>query len=329
MLLSRLVVKGATACLATLICWSTAQAQINLTGSWSTLDDQDFDLRVNGPWPDSFMGIPINQAARTLALAYTPETVSEIDRQCEPWSQAYMVTGGQGASRIWPTVSLDGTVIAWNIGGEVDRMPLTIWMDGRSPPSPQAANTAGGFATGRWAGDTLVATITKMQAGYMTRNGVPISDRAVMTLFLTRHENIVTVTAIIRDPVYLAAPYVLSGLAADDLTGPVRMGTTVDATCQPEEEDQSVSNAQVPTFLTPPAIQSQFATQNYGIPHEAAMGGPQTMYPEYLRQINAEYKRPQQYCTTNCCGEMSGQAPGGTPLPVYNNRILKCKQFLP
>jgi hypothetical protein len=78
-----LLVKGAAACLVTPIGWSTAHAQINLTGSWSALEDQDFDLCVNGSWPDSFMGIPINQAARTLAVAYTPQTIGEIDRQCE------------------------------------------------------------------------------------------------------------------------------------------------------------------------------------------------------------------------------------------------------
>lgn len=328
MLRSRLVVICATACLATLACVPAAQAQINLTGTWTNWIDQDFDLRLNGPWPDTFMGVPINQAGRASAVANTPETISEIDRQCQPYAASYIVVGPQGPDRIWPTLNLDGTVLAWNIGGAIDRIPMTIWMDGRSPASAQAANTPQGFTTGHWLGDTLVTTTTHIQDGYLTRNGVPSSDREVMTMFLTRREDTLTLTAVVHDPVYLTAPYVMSDVLTQDPAAAVAMADTRDATCLPEEETTDVSNDQVPTFLTPPNEVLNFATLNYGIPHEAAMGGAQTMYPEYIRQISGQYKRPQVYCKTNCCGEL-GQAPGGLNAFAFNTNVLKCKQFIP
>jgi hypothetical protein len=40
-------------------------------------------------------------------------------------------------------------------------------------------------------------------------------------------------------------------------------------------------------------------TKRYGIPSDAAMGGAETMYPEYREKIKAAFKRPEK-CTINC-----------------------------
>jgi hypothetical protein len=328
MLRRRLMVMATTACVVALTCWSTAQAQINLSGSWQNWIDQDFDLRLNGPWPDTYMGIPINKAGQTAAVAYSTETLSEIDRQCEPYNISYEVVGPWGPQHIWPTMSLDGTVVAWNIGGQIDALPITIWVDGHLPPSDQAARSPQGFTTGHWIGDTLVASTTHIRHGYLTRNGVPSSDQQTVTIFITRHENALTFTEVIHDPIYLAAPYVLSDVLTENPTGATGTGADMDATCSPEEEAENVANNQVPTYLTPPQDLLMYATLNYGIPHSAAMGGPQTMYPEYTRQLASLYKRPQAYCKTNCCGEV-GEAPDGTSTVTFNRQVVKCNLFLP
>ena len=49
-----------------------------------------------------------------------------------------------------------------------------------------------------------------MKAGYIHRNGVPSSDRATSPNTCMRHEDTLTITAIIDDPVYLTEPFVLS-----------------------------------------------------------------------------------------------------------------------
>src|SRR5579884_2808127 len=174
------------ACAAMLVTWS-ASAQINLTGSWRNRIDQDNKIRAPGPDLDTFLGLPINQTARAAALSYTPENISEVDRQCAPWPVHYIVLGPMSLE-IWPTKRLDGSVLAWNIGGSIDRAPMTVWIDGRPSPDPQAANTPTGFTTGHWQGDTLVTTTTHVQDGYLYRNGVPSSDREVFTMFITRHD---------------------------------------------------------------------------------------------------------------------------------------------
>jgi hypothetical protein len=49
-------------------------------------------------------------------------------------------------------------------------------------------------------------------------------------------------------------------------------------------------------------------TEHYGIPPDAALGGAQTMYPEYRKTLQREYKRPTKYCTQYCCGRGVGGA---------------------
>ena len=80
------------------------------------------------------------------------------------------------------------------------RADLVIWMDGRPHPSKYAEHTRGGFTTGRWEGDTLVAYTTHMKAGFLRKNGPPSSDQATMTSRFWRHGDILTVLAVVEDP---------------------------------------------------------------------------------------------------------------------------------
>jgi hypothetical protein len=307
-----------------LVTWC-AQAQINLTGSWRAALDQDNKIRLPGPDFDTFMGLPLNQAARDMALSYTPENISEVDRQCAPWPVHYIVEGPMSLE-IWPTKRIDGSVLAWNIGGSIDRLPMTIWMDGRSAPGPQAANSPAGFTVGHWQGDTLVTTTTHVQDGYVFRSGVPSSDREEYTMFITRHEDVLAITGVVHDPVYLTAPYVLSAQFTFDPSTEVGTASSMDATCNPEEESDSAIGALVPSYLKPPADILDYTTKLYGIPQEATLGGEQTMYPEFIRRIAGMYRRPQGYCTVDCCGS---QGFDGKPLMAFNVNVLKCNEINP
>jgi hypothetical protein len=314
---------GAITCVA-LLCSNMASAQVALTGGWRVWNQQDNKIRAPGPDPDSFYGLPINDAARDAALAYTAENISEVDRQCAPWPVHY-ITLMPFSLEIWPTKKLDGTVIAWNIGGSVDRTPITIWMDGRPHPSAQAANTPGGFTTGVWRGDTLVTTTTHIQDGYVFRNGVPSSDREVFTMLITRHENWLTITGIVHDPVYLTAPYVTGAVFSLDPTI-VNDANAMGAICTPEEEVETTAGVSVPSHLTPPEAMLNFATAHHGIPREAAMGGERTMYPEFSKAIRGSYQMPKGYCKEDCCGS---QGPDGRAAMDFNIKVLMCRESNP
>jgi hypothetical protein len=196
-------------------------------------------------------------------------------------------------------------------------------MDGREPPADTALATPAGFTTGKWQGNTLVTRTTHFQDGFLTRNGVPASEKEVLTLFLTRQGPWLLVTGVILDPVYLTAPYVLSNVYKfDTATSPdaVIIGGPNPGTCTPTEEVLSVLNGHVPTYLTPqdnPSLLS--VSKTYGLPQAAVLGGEKTMYPEYARQLAPDYLRPKSYCEHNCCG--SGFA---NPLDGYNRKVLNC-----
>lgn len=309
----------------------SAQAQTDLTGSWLNWTDQDRMIRAPGPDLYMYLGLPINEAARQAALAYVPENIAEVHRQCALWPMHYIMNG-PWAPLIWPTRRLDGSVLAWNIGGSSDLPPATVWMDGRPHPGPQAATTMSGFTTGVWQGNTLVTTTTHIHDGYLYRNGVPNSNQEVFTMFITRHDDdTLTITGIVRDPVYLTASYVQSAVFSyRPLTAPAGPGggsnNAMGATCTPAEEGSNTLNGQVPSYLTPSPELMLFATEKYGIPQAAAMGGERTMYPEYAKEIRDQFKRPSEYCTYECC---NNQGPGGPGAMRFNVEVLQCAQTLP
>jgi hypothetical protein len=37
---------------------------------------------------------------------------------------------------VWPSKRLEGSLIAWNLGGSIDKQPLTIWTDGAPGAQP-------------------------------------------------------------------------------------------------------------------------------------------------------------------------------------------------
>jgi hypothetical protein len=64
-----------------------------------------------------------------------------------------------------------------------------------------------------------------------------------------------------------------------------------------------------------------YVTQQYHIPHAAVTGGPETIYPSYIKKISSQYTIPTKYCSYYCCGS-SGV---GFPSRDFNVRVLKCK----
>ena len=90
-------------------------------------------------------------------------------------------------------------------------------MDGRAHPPDYAPHTWQGFSTGSWDGDVLVVETTHLKAGWMRRNGLPLSDRATMTDRFHRYGDIMTHVSIVEgaavadhgaldDPAWAALP---------------------------------------------------------------------------------------------------------------------------
>src|SRR5262249_20777513 len=59
-----------------------AIAQIDLSGNWAARAHEDWQERGPGPEAVDYLGIPINEEARSRALAYSTSALSLPERQC-------------------------------------------------------------------------------------------------------------------------------------------------------------------------------------------------------------------------------------------------------
>jgi hypothetical protein len=270
---------------------TAAYAQFDLVGSWAARNTEDIS---RDSYPVDYVGLPLNDEGRTRALAYNESQLAMIERQCEGWPQFYFVQGPFGL-RIWSdTEPVKGTTTSYTIGAWEDRAPMTIWMDGRPHPSEYAEHTRGGFTTGRWEGNTLVAYTTHMKAGFLRKNGPPSSDRATMTSRFYRHGDILTVLTVIEDPIYLAEPHIISKSFQLSVNPILPVGPPCVTTFEGRPPGESV-----PHYVPEKNPFVDEMTKRFHIPPDAVLGRPETLYPEYRKKIKESYVPPEP-CQRNC-----------------------------
>ncbi len=281
---------------------AAASAQVDLSGDWVLESTQDALKYGIGPLTDMFAGIPVNDQGRQAGITYPGDEGQELNRQCQPWPTHYLFMGPWGG-RFAAVHDDQGRLTAWTLSSPAyDRLAITIWMDGRPPPSPLSLHTFGGFNTGRWEGSTLVVSTSMLKDGYLERNGLPSSNRETDTFFFTRHGDELTMMGVVRDPVYLEAPWVLARTLKLVSAGSVVADPILY--CMPAEVLAGFTDGYHSAIELPPreAQQLNFMQKRYDLPPIATLGGAQTMYPEFAKTIDREYKPPTAYCSLYCTG---------------------------
>jgi hypothetical protein len=300
-----------------LLVTAPASAQVDLNGSYTLMMYEDYIERGPGSDLGDFTGLPLTDEARAKALLYTTSTQSMIERQCLHWSPYASLYRPQTLF-IWSETDRDGRVVAWKFAGQHIQDDLTIWMDGRPAPSSNAWYPSGGFTLGTWDGDTLVARTTNLKDNYLRRgNGIPSSDKAVITAYITLHDDLLTLLVVQEDPVYLTEPHVVSRVWK---LSPGRSPAGRRAVCDtgteiPRFEDSGI----VPHYLPGQNPEADFMVRTYNLPREAALGHAETLYPEYRKTIKNVYVPPAS-CGRYCCGWIELQGlPGGAPNLTCND----------
>jgi hypothetical protein len=270
---------GAALAAAALLVSMPASAQMNIIGYWAPIFHEDFDERVPGPSIGDYAGLPVTEAARLRAEAWDASLLSLPEHQCKPHPSTYGFRG-VGNLRLWedrdPLTQQLVTIhthIAWQA------QHREIWMDGRPHPPEYAAHTWQGFSTGRWEGDVLVVETTHLKAGWMRRNGLPLSDRATMTDRFYRHGDVLTHVMIVEDPVYLSEPLVKTNgfvLQENGAMDPYPCEAVVEV-AQPE--------GYVPHYLPGQNPFLREFAESHGLPYEATRGGAETALPEYAEKL--------------------------------------------
>jgi hypothetical protein len=273
----RLRLAGVAALMMTLVV-VPAYAQVDIEGNWAVRQHEDAPERGGGPEIAEYQGLPINDAARKHGEAWNASIWTVPEHQCIPHPADY----GPNFSpvRIWKDVDpVTQEVVAYHTNIAWMNPIRTIWMDGRPHPPDNAPRTWEGFSTGTWEGDMLTVETTHLKTGYLRRNGLPRSEKAVLREHFIRNGDVLTWISIVSDPAYLTEPYIKSrNFYYDPGYQMALYPCSVDV-----EVDRPAG--EIPHYLpgTNPFLQ-EFAAR-FQIPYEATRGGAETMYPEYRQRL--------------------------------------------
>jgi hypothetical protein len=200
-----------------------AGALADFTGQWVSLVTEDWRYRMfTAPRGDT-MSLPLNPAGQKAAAAWDPARDEAAGEQCRAFGAAGIMRMPTRLRISWQD---DSTLKIETDAGTQTRF-LRFAPGGGEPGSWQGVSTAAwdyprpafaargfipGATDGRPASGGMKVVTTQMRPGYLRRNGVPYSAKAVMTEQFERLEvpggdSLLIVAAEITDPEYLAAPY--------------------------------------------------------------------------------------------------------------------------
>ncbi len=251
---------------------------VDLTGNWSPVPHEE---STGNPAIAEFYGVPITEGARLHGLAWDPSRLTLPEHQCQVHVAPY-IYGGPLNLRIWTERDPQSqAVVAIRNYISTYEQNRTIWMDGRPHPSPNAPHTWMGFSTGKWDGNTLTVYTTHLKQGELRRNGLPESDQATLVEHFIRHGDYLTHVSIVHDPVYLTEPFVRTQVFRLVLPD----GLNWLYPCESVIEIANRPPGKVPHYLPGenPFV-NEFAGKHH-IPVDAALGGAETMYPEYRLKL--------------------------------------------
>ena len=259
-------------------------AQIDPSGEWAPphkvfLEDDNGDI-------GDYTALPINDAARFHAdtwetLADLPENLCKQSGANHSWRIPLKI-------RIWKEVDRESQqIISYHTLIEHLGMEQTIYMDGRPHPPDYAGHTFQGFSTGRWDGGMLAFTTDHLKADLIRWDGIPSSDMATLSTHLLRHGNSLTVVVVLYDPLYLTEPLIHTF----DLAYAPRQ-VLAPYPCEPFTVTD-LPKGVIPSHVsgTNPFL-DEFPARS-GVPPEAARGGAETMYPEYIARMKTMKRLPR------------------------------------
>jgi cyclase len=251
---------------------------------------EDVMDRGAGPDPGQWLGIPFNDAGRLKAQTWNSGWQSIPEHQCEPHSVMYQLWG-PGTLTIRKEYDSSRRVIAYRLDGTygIDRI---IWIDGRPHPPADALYSYPGFSTGKWDGDSLLVETTHFKPSYIRRNGAVLSEKARMLERFARRGIYLIHTMVVEDPVYLTEPFVRTTEYQIDPSPPLRLGRFGDTGDEPvfykcfPTQELGGDPYRVPHWLPGRNPMTRESAAKLRLPESSLLGGPETMYPEYMSQLS-------------------------------------------
>ena len=202
-----------------------AAARIDITGYWVSLVTEDWRYRQFTPPRGDYESVPISAAGRTVADAWDPAQDEAAGDQCKAYGAAGLMRMPTRLHITWQdddTLKLDtdaGTQTRLfhftgpeSAGGDWQGYSTAAWVYPKALIDTFFGGLDFGFTLPPPPGGSLRVVTTRMKPGYLRKNGVPYSERTVMTEYFNRLEvpggdTYLLIASEVIDPEYLAQPF--------------------------------------------------------------------------------------------------------------------------
>jgi hypothetical protein len=196
-------------------------APIDLTGYWVSIVNEDWRWRMLTPEKGDYPGVPLNRAGQDAAKAWNPAT----DGACEAYGAAALL---RMPTRLHVTWEGDRVLKVESDAGQQTRRLVFDTSSATGPRSRQGTSVAswqrtlpppGFFGIGPPGppapGGSLKVVTTNLKPGWLRKNGVPYSEKAIVTEYFDRFPvpdggEWFVVTTSVEDPTYLMAAFTTS-----------------------------------------------------------------------------------------------------------------------
>ncbi|HVZ23267.1 MAG TPA: hypothetical protein VG871_19475 [Vicinamibacterales bacterium] len=205
------------------------RAPIDLTGYWVSLVVDEWRFRVT-PQKGDIAYLPLTRQARDIANAWDPDKDKADGNACRAYGAIGVMQRPGRLHIIW-----DGDN-ALKI--DTDAGTQTRLLHFGAPPAQLGAPTWQGYSQAIWQvngrllidtggtgfvpinrvqgatrGGQLKVTTTNMKPGYIRKNGVPYSGKAVLTEYFSllsgqQNDSYIALTAMVDDPTYLTGQFI-------------------------------------------------------------------------------------------------------------------------
>jgi hypothetical protein len=189
-------------------------APIDLTGYWVSVITQDWRWRMVAPARGDYGSIPITLEAKKVGDAWDPAKDDTAGEQCKAYGAPAIMAVPTHLHITWQD---DKTLkVETDAGMQTRLFHFGSWQPPRAKASWQGESVAA-WESGRRGegprGGSLKVVTTNLRAGYLRKNGVPYSEKAVLTEYWDlgserNGDQWITITSLVDDPQYLRMTYV-------------------------------------------------------------------------------------------------------------------------
>jgi hypothetical protein len=225
-----------------------AAAQADLTGNWVAQITEDWRWRMITPPKGDYASVPLNALGRQAADRWDPAADTAGGEACKAFGAGGLMRlptrlkidwADDATLRIETDAGQQVRMLHFDGAAQVDTAPswqghsVAEWRGVPQPANPfgalvaptQEAAAARGTTAGPAANDaaraprpaargSLKVVTTNLRPGYLRKNGVPYSERAVVTEYYDRlamfGNEYLQVVTVVADPTYLSTPFVVS-----------------------------------------------------------------------------------------------------------------------